>query len=295
MKVSVVIPTYNRVEGLIRALKSIQTQTIPPSEVIIVEDGSNTISTINYFSFLNEKGIKTIYKRLEKNVGACAARNYGVNIATGNIIMFLDDDDTWESKKVENQISIFKKNKDVDLVYTGKLVVKEADRNKIVKKIKPKSRGILYPELLYKNLIGSTSSIALKRDLFLKIGGFDESLPALQDIDLYLRYCQIGGLVEHDNAYNIKYTIATNPSKQISGSGQKQKQAVKILLNKYSNEIRKQGFLGSRRIKSTFFFAVAKSVRKNNYFKSIPYSITSLLSYPNLRSIALLIPFTVYK
>src|SRR5699024_3402807 len=105
-------------------------------------------------------------ERFEKSKGACAARNRGVEMSRGDIIMFLDDDDTWEPTKIENQLQVFQKYPDVGLVYSGRRVVLENNRKKVLYNIQPKNEGNLYPEIFKKNMIGTTSSVALKKDLF---------------------------------------------------------------------------------------------------------------------------------
>lgn len=294
MRVSVVIPTHNRPEGLKRALNSIYNQTLKPDEIIIIDDASMVDIESEVIDYIKkDNGISIVYSRLEKNSGACFARNYGVKKSTGDIIMFLDDDDTWESNKVYSQIKIFRENPTADLVYTGKLVVNEDDRDIVIRKIKPLASGYLFPDILYKNLIGTTSCIAIKKSTFSGVGGFDEELPALQDIDLYIRICKNGAFIKHDNNFNMKYTIAPNPSKQISGSGLKQISAVKTLLFKYHNDIENQGFIGSRKVKSSFYYAISKALHKNNYYKSLIYTFKSVFNYPSLRAIYLLLPSSI--
>lgn len=290
MRISVIIPTYNRVNGLRRALESILKQTVKPSEIIIIDDASNQDVKKDLNMYFENKELNITYYRFKENSGACAARNYGAHLATGQILMFLDDDDTWEKDKIQKQKKVFLTNKNVDLVYTGKLLVNERERNKIIRKVNPNVRGKLYPKIMYKNLLGTTSGIALKKDLFEQIGGFDESLPAMQDFDFYIRYCKICRDVEHDNSCNVRYTIANDPNKQISGSGIKQKKAVNILLQKYRNELKSLSYLERRKIKASWTFSIANAMYKRSYFKSIKYSIISIITFPNLRATGLLVP-----
>ena len=97
--VSVVIPTYNRINLLPEAIDSVLSQSYPVSEVIVVDDGS----TDHTFETLASKYQKVKFLKQE-NLGVSAARNTGVSEAKSNWIAFLDSDDQWETQKIEKQI-----------------------------------------------------------------------------------------------------------------------------------------------------------------------------------------------
>lgn len=176
MKTSVIIPTHNRLLQLQRAYNSVCSQTRLPEEIIIIDDASDNIVAAS-LKYHKDHEITTIIKRFVTSQGACKARNQGVAIATGDIVMFLDDDDTWEPQKINDQLKIFASNPQIGLVYSGKLIVKETDRENILYRVRTKAKGNLYPEILYDNLIGSTSSVAMRKSLFQQVGGFDEDMP----------------------------------------------------------------------------------------------------------------------
>ena len=98
-KVSVIIPFYNGVDWLKEAVKSAIDQTYKNIEIIVVNDGSKD----DVDDFLAEFGNRIIYK-YQENQGAAVARNYAMNIATGDYLAFLDSDDTWLPSKLEKQI-----------------------------------------------------------------------------------------------------------------------------------------------------------------------------------------------
>ena len=288
MKVSVIIPTHNRPSQLQRAYDSVCTQTFTPEEIIIIDDASE-IKVADSLKVAKERQIKTIIKRFSTVQGACKARNQGVAIAGGDIIMFLDDDDTWEQKKISNQLQIFASNSQIGLVYSGKLIVNEAARDKVLYKVIPTAKGMLYPKILYDNLIGSTSSVAIKKQVFHQVGGFDEKLPALQDYDLWIRCCQ-KTVIAHDHSYNLRYTLAEKPHHQITGQVHRQIEAVKILLEKYHAEISHQGFFNRRKICAAKYFYIGKSLRSQSLLATLPWIVKSLLQYPNLKVMALILP-----
>jgi glycosyltransferase involved in cell wall biosynthesis len=112
--VSVIIPTYNYGRFLGDAIQSVLDQTLPASEIIVVDDGStdNTAAVIATF------GDRVKYFRQE-NAGVCAARNRGVAESTGAVIAFLDADDIWEPTILEKGLSIFAGDDRIGLVHTG--------------------------------------------------------------------------------------------------------------------------------------------------------------------------------
>jgi len=101
MQTSIIIPTYNRPNDLQTVLNSIIIQTVPPKEVIIVDDSSNegvkSVCT-EMSDRLQEKNIDLLYIRNNRERSSAIARNIGIEHCTGNIAMFLDDDVILEKK-----------------------------------------------------------------------------------------------------------------------------------------------------------------------------------------------------
>jgi len=100
--ISVIIPTYNHCRFLVSAIDSALSQTLKPSEVIVVDDGS-TDETSNLLNAYEGK-IRVVR---QKNQGVAAARNRGAEIATGEYLAFLDADDLWLPRKLEMQLNRF--------------------------------------------------------------------------------------------------------------------------------------------------------------------------------------------
>lgn len=294
MKVSVIIPTHDRPQQLQQACQSVFKQTIKPQEIIIVDDGSQISVEQQNLQQLCPQEINIKIERFDSSQGACVARNRGAEIASGDILMFLDDDDTWEVTKISDQVAVLANYPNLDLVYSGKLIVSSEDRQKILYRVKPKAVGKLYPQILYSNLIGTTSSVAIKKKFFQEIGGFDENMSSLQDYDLWIRVSR-SGLVGHDNTCNVRYTVSTKSEQQISGQSQRHIKAVKLILDKYSQDIEAQGLLKSRQIKSSMVWYVAKSLRRQGLFPTLPWIIQSFLLYPNLKILGLIPPVKVIQ
>lgn len=294
MEVSVIIPTRDRPQQLNQACQSVFEQMIKPQEIIIVDDGSQISIDRLSLEQLCPQEINIKIERFNSSQGACIARNKGAEIARSDILMFLDDDDTWEENKIKDQLEVFANHPDLDLVYSGKLIVSSEDRQKILYRVKPKALGKLYPQILYSNLIGTTSSVAIKKKFFQEIGGFDEKMPSLQDYELWIRVSK-AGLVGHDRSCNVRYTVSAKSEGQISGQSQRHIQAVKLILDKYSQEIKEQGLLKSRQIRSSMIWYVAKSLRRQGLFPTFPWIIQSFLLYPNIKILGLILPVKVIQ
>lgn len=179
--VSVIIPTRNRGSLIGRAIRSVLAQSLSAWELIIVDDASidNTMDMVKSFS-----DDRILYLKMERRVGAAAARNSGIRLARGQYVAFLDSDDEWMSNKLQMQLQIFDKAPpSTGLVYCG--VVKRSRAHD--KKTHAKMRGNLHRQSLIKNIIGTPSTVLIRREVLTADLMFDERLPARQDTDLWVR------------------------------------------------------------------------------------------------------------
>ena len=181
--VSVIIPVFNRAHLLGRTLDSVVAQSFEDFEVLVVDDGSDDDPAAVVESYQDPR---LHYKRQPENKGVAAARNRGLREAKGEFIAFLDDDDEWFPDKLALQVDLLQHSSpDVGLVYTGVETV--SDAGKITRQV-PSARGDLYPELLVRNVFhGGGSNIMIRRNVIARVGYFDESLPAIEDYDYWLR------------------------------------------------------------------------------------------------------------
>ena len=180
--VSVVIPTQNR-RGLIsRALDSVRAQTRPPGELICVDDGS-TDDTARFV----EETYPEVRVLRQANRGVSAARNAGIRAAEGELIAFLDSDDEWLPRKLERQLQAMEMSPGTLLCHTNEIWIRNGRRVNPMKKHQ-KFGGWIFEKALPLCVI-SPSSVLVDRRLFDDVGLFDESLPACEDYDLWLRVC----------------------------------------------------------------------------------------------------------
>ena len=179
-KVSVIVPTYNRADRLERALNSIVSQTCQDFELIVVDDGSTDKTYQLMKSFP-----KAQYFYIKKNSGVSKARNVGLAFAKGELICFLDSDDLWKEKKIQIQSLWLENNKDSQICYTDEIWIRNGVR------VNPMNRHRKYSGDIFRHCLGlcivSPSSVMIRAKLFDEIGNFDESLPACEDYDLWLR------------------------------------------------------------------------------------------------------------
>jgi len=185
--VSVVVPTYNRPSRLQRSVSSLINQTYRPLEIIVVDDGSETPAT-EIVDQRSGDGTTVTVVRHEQNQGANAARNTGIRKAKGDFIAFLDDDDEWYPTKIQQQVAAFDEDDDVGVVYSGI----EVNRGDYKTYNAATEEGKLTRQLLKQNVVGTFSTVLVRRSIVDKAGGLDERFPSWQDKEWYVRlsrYC----------------------------------------------------------------------------------------------------------
>jgi glycosyltransferase involved in cell wall biosynthesis len=183
-KISVIIPTYNRGNLIIRSLNSVLNQTYKNLEILIVDDGS-TDETEFLINELNNNKIK--YIKLKENKGASFARNLGITRASGKYITFQDSDDYYHHDKIEKQYyNLIKKKTDFDFCKICLHLNK--DQKVVFPTIKQEKNIILenYEKELCNGNFISTQSILVKK-AYIRKYLFDTKFPRLQDYDLALR------------------------------------------------------------------------------------------------------------
>lgn len=180
MRISVIIPVYNRENRIKQAVDSVLNQTRPADEIVVVDDGS-TDTTHSVLAGYGDK-IHVIH---QENRGVSAARNRGIRASTGNWIALLDSDDEWFPDKLAKQEAWLKENPDFRICQTDEIWIRRGERVNPMKK-HTKVHGDIFLSSLKLCLV-SPSAVLFERSLFEEVGGFDESLPVCEDYDLWLR------------------------------------------------------------------------------------------------------------
>ena len=187
-RVSVIIPTYNRAGFVREALASACAQSYRDCEIVVVDDGSGescrnaTRQTVE--AFAAEANFPVLYC-FQRNQGVSSARNSGVRISQGELIAFLDSDDIWQPEKLQEQASFFDSHPEVQICQTDEIWLR-SDARVNPKKKHRKPKGNIFFASLGLCLV-SPSATMMRRTLFEHLGGFDETLPACEDYDLWLR------------------------------------------------------------------------------------------------------------
>jgi glycosyltransferase involved in cell wall biosynthesis len=186
LKVSVIIPTYNRAGYIMEAIESALNQTYKNTEIIVVDDGSTDDTQEGLSKFKDH--IRYIY---QGNRGPAFARNRGIRASQGEFIAFLDSDDVWLAEKLELQIGLLESRREVGLVYSdafrsyGNTGIIQKDTEFV--RLKPYA-GWTFGHLFRDNFI-HTSTVVVRRRCLEKVGVFDEGgnfVPA-EDYELWLR------------------------------------------------------------------------------------------------------------
>lgn len=187
--VSVVIPTFNRGPLLDEAIRSVLAQTFGDFELIVVDDGS-TDDTAQRVQAYADPRVRYVHQR---NAGLAAARNAGIRTATGAYVAFLDDDDTWHADKLRRQVEVLAARPEIAAVHTGFRWVDTGGAPLDLEYRRPPSRGSLYQDLMFANVIsGSGSSVLVRASCFGRAGVFDPALRAREDQDLWRRLVLAG-------------------------------------------------------------------------------------------------------
>ncbi|MDB2248607.1 glycosyltransferase family 2 protein [Halorubrum ezzemoulense] len=182
--VSVIIPTYDRPEHLKQALDSVLSQGYEPIEVVVVDDCPSHPVKETVRSYSSDR---IQYIQHSKNKGVCAARNTGIQNASGKYVSFLDDDDRWSSEKVEKQVQLLETTDDAGVVYTGARRVDESE-NTISVSI-PEYNGAIAKEILLNDFV-PFSTILTYSNVIKKSGKLDEKLTNWEDWEWCIRLAE---------------------------------------------------------------------------------------------------------
>ncbi|MDQ3190811.1 MAG: glycosyltransferase [Bacteroidota bacterium] len=183
IKVSVIIPSYNRTTELCRAIKSVLSQTVQEFEIYVIDDCSD-VNTEEVIHGINDHRIK--YIRLDEKGNANVCRNLGIKMATGEYIAMLDSDDEWLPEHLERKLYFLEKNK-ADGVFGSCAIDNGFDKTTVI------SRPFYENELMINYLL--TDGIAytpshLYKAACVKEILWDESLLRHQDFDFSVRFAR---------------------------------------------------------------------------------------------------------
>lgn len=203
MKISVIIPLYNKEHYIENTIKSVLYQTFSDFEVIVINDGSTDNSTKIVESFTDSR-IKLI---MQKNKGVSAARNRGIREAIGDFIAFLDADDTWYPDYLETMIKLSQQ-------YPSYSVFCVAQKNRPIYTL-PQGVSIIrdfcsYPYIFW------TGALLIKNNVLKEVGGFRVGVQLGEDTDMWLRIsCKYHTIYLNEAHVNHPYITENNLAQAI--------------------------------------------------------------------------------
>lgn len=256
-KVSVIIPTYNRVAVLYYALYSALNQTLQDFEIFVVDDAS-TDATQEFMSAISDPRVH--YIRFETNRKAAAARNAGMERARGEYIAFLDSDDEWWPTKLERQVEILDGLSDEWGCCYGGAYVNKVGGLTSHRVFKPTKSGYLVKDLLMGKLVVWTPTFMFRRSCLDHVGLMDNALVRSQDVDFYIRLLEKYKMAAMEEPLVNIYLVLNKNLARISGESRR------ILLAKHTELIRS---LGS--FPSSYVYAMGDLVQAESFFTDGQY------------------------
>jgi glycosyltransferase involved in cell wall biosynthesis len=194
---SIVLPAYNAAPYLAETVNSIRKQSYRPLEVIVVDDGS-TDGTSNIVCTLVSEAeseaeftLRSIY---QANSGPSAARNRGISESNGTYVGFIDADDRWHKDKAAHQVKIMREDPNVGVTFSQWRIITE-DGVATNRTGGAPTGFVTVEDLLFENVVGTTSNVIMRREVLNKIGPFDVNLRFCEDLELWLRAAQINDQV----------------------------------------------------------------------------------------------------
>ncbi|MEQ8972795.1 MAG: glycosyltransferase [Coleofasciculus sp. C1-SOL-03] len=180
--VSVIIPVFNGEKTIRETIESVLQQTVADFELMVINDGS-TDNTLSVISQIKDSRLKVFSYA---NAGLAASRNRGISQATGTYISFIDADDLWTADKLEAQIKALEANPQAGVAYSWTDWIDESGQF-----LRPGghiiANGNVYDKLLLRDFIEGGSNVLVLAKAFAEVGGFDESLNAVEDWEMWLR------------------------------------------------------------------------------------------------------------
>jgi hypothetical protein len=214
MSVSVILPTYNRAAVVGEAIGSVLGQTHEDFELIVVDDGSEDDTARRVRGFADRR---IRYVR-QANAGVAMARNLGVHLSRRPLVSFLDSDDLWAPRKLERDVACLRARPDVDGVFSdaekrhGAAVLASWMRatptfSRHLPRVRTGATLVPSPRALYLCLLEEdpivTDAVTLRREAFVRLGGFDPAWRVFEDWEFYLRFARAATLAYLDEPLTI--------------------------------------------------------------------------------------------
>jgi glycosyltransferase involved in cell wall biosynthesis len=213
IQVSVVIPAYNAEKYLERSISSLVTTQYSPLELIVIDDGSTdgTFELAKRLTCRNGQRLLVAQHPLGRNCGVSASRNLGIQLSSGELVSFLDADDTVEPWRFDHAASILSQQPDVDAVYeTASVIVEDSSQSsdwvdEAKFGLSTAAQGINLLKSLIHGIPWHTSAITVRRSLLERTGGFNKRLSIAEDCELWMRMVVAGTVVPGDLSRSVSH------------------------------------------------------------------------------------------
>jgi len=268
--VSVVLPTYNRAATLGRAIDSVLNQTYADLRLIVVDDGSTDQTPALLARYANRDDVQIV---VTPHRGCAAARNTGIALARGRYIAFQDSDDEWEPNKLAVSVAALDRTGPETGVFYSNMLLIMADGQSAVLESPVVTPGALIDERTldyHVRCIGIQSAV-IKRECFNRVGTFDEALPRLIDLELFIRLAEQYRFVRSPEPL-VKFYFGAG----ISSNRQALVTARRHLLRKYRRR------LGRRRhhLAGQYLYLATALQHNGQRLRSLPYFLKAFLTSP---------------
>lgn len=291
-KVSIIIPTYNCLAFLPKAVESVFSQSHQDFELIIINDNSSD-DTENYLNNLTDERIKVI---TTGGVGASQARNLGIAESCGDYIAFLDADDFWLPEKLSLQLKLHETNPTVAMSFTNYDHLTEEYQSIVDcfaywNQFQGDNSPYIHLEhplnFIIKNNIIGTSTVMINADVLPKIRMFDADIKYAEDWELWLRICE-----EYDvaalNSVQVGYLMRQSSITQTDSLRLRNLQCIESILNRYQNESQRWDLSPSsfKNARARVLEGYADYHRGLQHYKqAIAFGLRSLILVPELRRV----------
>jgi len=269
-RVSVVLPTFNRANVIMRSVLSVLNQSYIDLELIVVDDCSNDNSR-EILTRVKDPRLKLVF--LEENRGACHARNVGLKIANGKFVAFQDSGDEWLVDKLSSQICLLESNPGYKATCTSYLLISECGKANVIPSHSLSRLNVQVQDLLRCNVIG-TPALVVETSFLRQLRGFDESLPRFQDWELAIRITKESPILFS----SVPMVIAHSCENSITKNHESGIVAHEFIIKKHYNLFLKNKpilALNLRGLAISYFLSGNVMAATVNVVKSLKYAPTS--------------------
>lgn len=180
--ISIIIPVFNGEKTIKETIESVLNQTVTDFELLVINDGSQD-GTVGIVECIQDSRIKVFSY---PNAGQSTSRNRGIELAQGDYISFIDADDLWIPDKLEAQLKALQANSKAGVAYSWTDWIDESSQL-LGKGSYNTEQGEVFTQLLLNDFVANGSNVLIRRDALTEVGGFDPSVTAAEDWDLWLR------------------------------------------------------------------------------------------------------------